>query len=217
MSHALCARKVSQRLILLSLATLVTFHSSWPAPAASNDTTSDTNLKGGVERQALLAESGVRELEETSRYLRRAVIDLIGEVERQVYVTVGSPNMIGSMVIPAMPSPTGQLATGEMLPARKKWVDIYMSEISQAVLALTQECSSLAVPDGKQAIVAQSLGELKAFVKDIDAHYQNLLLVTKGPTYENLKVGKEVLAIYDDLRPCEELLKKIYHLLKDKN
>jgi hypothetical protein len=217
MLKAMSIRNTHRLLVLFSLASIATLPSQQPSSAAQPDTTSGANLKGGVEQQALLAESGVRELEETSRYLRRAVIDLIGEVERQDYVTVGSPNMIGSMVIPAMPTPSGQIATGDILPARKKWVDIFMSEISKAVIALTQECSQLVMPAEKQASVAQPLVELKTLIKDIDAHYQNLLLVTKGPTYENLKVGKETLAIYDDLRPCEEQLKKIYHLLKDKS
>jgi hypothetical protein len=192
----------------------------WVAPITANgqanSTASPQPLTGSVRSQALAAETGVKELEETDKYLRRAAMDLISEVERQQYVTVGDPNVVGSVVIPAIPAPTGQLATGELLPARQKWINFYMTEASQAVEAMHNELGALAMPDEKTAQTSEPLNELKSRMDEVTSHYGKLRQVTQGPELVNLKIGAEALAIYDQTKPIEELLKKIFHLLKEK-
>ena len=216
--------KAHMGLISLAACTIVLNSSYAFAGDGSSDSKKTEPLKGNVQTQSIAAEAGVKELEETSKYLRRAAADMIGEVERQQYVTVGSPNVIGSIVIPAIPIPTGQISTGQLLPPRPKWVGFYMSEISQSVAALLQEFNSLlqelttlSVPDERAQQIAQSMKELTALAGDIQTHYRNLQLVTQGDKLENLKIGKEALAIYDDSKPMEEMLKKVFHLLKEKD
>ena len=185
-----------------------------PAQTANTGASAGQPLQASVKKAAILAEAGLKELDETSKYLKRSSMDLMTECERQNYVCVGEPDVIGSMVIPAIPEPSGMLPMGDVLPARKKWIDVYMQQLSQIVAYLQKEMSSIVIPPDKADAVEQPWNDMKALAGDIAQHYQNLQPLTQGPKYDNLKIGREALGIYDDTKTFEELRKKIFHIMK---
>lgn len=174
-------------------------------------------LSGQVSTTQLSVSTALHAIHLATNELHRVTTDMINEIERQQYETVAEPDVIGPIVVPAMPAPTGGMNVGPLLPPRKKWIDLYMWKYSQVVPMLEAEIDSTQIPADKKALLAPKWREMKALSDDITAHYQNLIEVTKGPNYVNLEIGKQLLPIYDDLKKLQELQKETWHIANKKS
>jgi hypothetical protein len=155
----------------------------------------------------LPVEVTLKEMRDELRRLHRASLDLISEVEQRDMVVVGEPLLIQPIPEKAIPHPGTEdelLVLGNALPPRKKWLDLTMSEVEKLVGLLDQEKAALAVPNEKQQALAGSLKELNDILTDVNTHYNNLKPLCAGPTYKNIDIGKEALAIYEDTHKAEK-------------
>ena len=176
--------------------------------------TNTTPLKGSVQATILKTEVGLKELLESVKAIRRVSMDIIGEVERHDLVVVGEPDVIGPIVMPAIPNPTGTMQMGDALEPRKKWLNIYMSQLDQLVTFLRQEVKAVVIPPDKQSEVNNYWTEIRRLTVDLNQHYKYLKLITVGPDYDNLSIGHEALGIYDDTSKFDKPLKEVYKIIR---
>ncbi|MBX9879169.1 MAG: hypothetical protein K2Y22_11980 [Candidatus Obscuribacterales bacterium] len=174
-------------------------------------------LSGQVATSTLTVSTALHAMHQVTNELNRVTTDMINEIERQQYVTVAEPDVIGPIVVPAIPMPTGGMNVGPLLPPRAKWVKLYMWQFSQVVPMLAAEIDATQIPADKKTLLAPKWRQMKALSNDITAHYQKLIPVTQGPTYVNLDIGKQLLPIYDDLKKLKELQKDAWRLANQKS
>lgn len=174
-------------------------------------------LSGQVASTQLSVGAALHAIHLATNELHRVTTDMINEIERQQYETVAEPDVIGPIVVPAMPAPTGGMNVGPLLPPRAKWINLYMWQFSQVVPMLASEINATQIPAEKQAVLGPKWRQMKALSNDITAHYQNLIPVTQGPNYVNLDIGKQLLPIYDDCKKLKELQKEVWRIANQKS
>lgn len=169
------------------------------APAAIDSASAEKSAKVPVTdlHRALKA------IGDTSNHIRRTALDIIGEVERQDLVVVSEPDMFGPIVVPAIPAPDGIMAMGDYLPPRKKWLDIWISQLDQLLPVLHDEANSAAT-DSKEWV------DLKKLVDDAQHDLQVLKEVAGADKPDRLAVGKQALGIYDDMGKIDKERKEIF-------
>ncbi len=198
--------------VLLAQGSLASFAADVPGGKAVS---SKPALSGQVSTSTLTVATALHAMHLATNELHRVTTDMINEIERQQYVTVAEPDVIGPIVVPAMP--IGGLNVGPLLPPRAKWVNLYMWQFSQVVPMLAEEIDATKIPADKKALLAPKWKQMKALSNDITAHYQNLIPVTKGPNYVNLDIGKQLLPIYDDLKKLKELQRDAWRIANQKS
>lgn len=180
--------------------------------AASQST--GNSLKGGVKTIQLETEAALKEMERVIKHIRFAAHSLINEAVRQEDVVVGEPDVIGPIVIPAIPAPTGTLSVGPNLPMRKRWVDLSMQSLGQLIPFLVADEKSLAMSPDIKNEDAPYWQEISTLTDDMLKHYQDLIPLTVGPDYNNTDIGKEVLVIYDDISKINKPWKELYKAIR---
>ncbi len=167
------------------------------------------------------ADMQLKNVHDAARRLRSAALMLVNDVEQRDMVVTGEP-----MIIQPIPMKDDKQAIGwaqqmedlgPALPPRKKWLDVDMSSTGQLVALIQDEIGGIQLPAEKQDRLAAPWGELKALVQDTQSHYTNLQGMTNGPTYDNVKIGQEALAIYDDMGKLEKPLKQILQILRTRS
>lgn len=185
------------------------------APKVQKTVVSKPGLSGQVSTSTLTVATALHDIHLSSNELHRVTTDMINEIERQQYETVAEPDVIGPIVVPAMP--VGGMNVGPLLPPREKWIKLYMWQFSQVVPILANDINLAQIPADKQALLEPKWQEMKALSDDITAHYQSLIPVTQAPPYVNLDIGKQLLPIYDDLKKLQELQKETWRIANTKS
>lgn len=173
-------------------------------------------LKGAAQRTVLQTAAGIKAIGEGVHKLKRTAEDMIGELQRQDLVVVSEPDVIGPIVLPAIPEPSGMLPIGDYLPPRKKWLDFYMAQMQHLIPCIQDELANTIIPEDKKAETQEPWAKMQSIMQDVESHYQRLQPLTQGPKFDSDAIGKEALAIYDDIRQLEKLRKQVFHLIKEK-
>lgn len=181
------------------------------APTTATNNASNP-LSGNIKHVHI--DTLLREVSDTSHHLKRAALDLIGEVERQNLTIVAEPDVIGPMIIPAAPDVTGTIATGDLLPPRKKWVDYFTQEIGKLQAILFSDVNQVQFDDVLQPDATETWNEIVTLIDAIDGHYKNLVTASQAKKLDNLAIGKEALYIYDSMNRVEKLRKKLTILIR---
>lgn len=155
----------------------------------------------------------LKNIKDVVHRLRTATLDLINDIEQREMVVTGSPDIMQPIAYDDQ-KPIGwarqMIELGPALPPKKQWLDLDMAHISELLKLLQSDVQALAPGDG-QSSASNDYNDLSTIMQDIQAHYQTLSELTKGPRYDNLAIGKAALAIYDDLsklnKPWKNLLK----------
>lgn len=174
----------------------------------------EEKLTGHIKEEAGGASASLKELLSSLGHLKRSTYDVFCEVQREDLVVVGEPNVIGPMIVPAIPSGSGLLNTGEFLPARKKWIDYYMSQIEKLYPMVTRELQALKLPDdatddmkGHYRRVVLAYNKLGPSLKDLDK-------ITQGPKYDNKAIAKCAAISQGYLDKMDKELKRLYRDMK---
>lgn len=61
------------------------------------------------------------------------------------------------------------------------------------------------------------MGQMQSLVQDMQSHYKALKSLTKGPNFDRDAIGKEALAVYNDVEELEKLRKQAFHIIKQKD
>ncbi len=157
----------------------------------------------------------LQEVNEVMVMLSRAAVDMVGEVERRTMVEGEEPTVAPQVVFSKDPHENTMFSLGDALPVRKKYVDIYRDHMSDLINRLHKETNDVVIPDACKTIIKEQWIETNNIEKDIEKHLQQLVALTAGPTYNNLAIGKESLAIYDDLSKMEKPLKQVYKVVSE--
>ncbi|HZT34929.1 MAG TPA: hypothetical protein VFA15_03345, partial [Nitrososphaera sp.] len=210
------------RVILIALSVLCTVSgislTSAP-PAMAQDGTAASleqrkTLEGHLQSEASNLETGLKGLDKTLHHLKRGAYDVFTEVFRQDYAVVGQPDVIGPIVIPAMPSPSGILPVGGYLPPRKKWLDYFMSEINSLQTMCQADVSGLVLPDDASDTAKSELQSIKSSVSLLPKDVQDLAALTQGPKYDNNAIGRQAQLLQDHVSEMQKSVKKLYEACK---
>jgi hypothetical protein len=161
--------------------------------------------------------AGIKAIGVCTHKLKRTALDMMGELQRQDLVVVSEPDVIGPIIVPAVPNPSGMMPVGDYLPPRKKWLDFFMAEMGQLIPLMQSELAGTAIPADKKDEVAGPWGQMQSLVQDMQSHYKALQPLTQGPNFDRDAIGKEVLAIYNDVEELEKLRKQAFHIIKEKS
>ena len=171
-------------------------------------------LTGHIKAEATQSSVQLKELLGSLKQLRRSTFEIFGEVQREDLVVVGEPDVIGPMIVPAMPDVSGMLGTGQYLPARKKWIDYFMANIERLYPMVTKELEALKLPDdatddmkGHYKRVVLAYNKLGPSLKDLEA-------VTQGPEYDNEAIAKCATISKTYVEVMDKELKRLYRDMK---
>ena len=185
-----------------------------PASAAAATGGDAASIKASIKKSVLKTGLEIKEMGVAMRQISHAATELYGEMTRQDMVSLGSPDLIGTMVIPAIP--VGPIGLGPYLEPRKKWVDLCMAHLSQSMPLLQEE-----IADISPALHAETkdeadpvLAEVNALMTQIQSSYAKLQTLTEAAKYDNVAIGNECVTMTESLKKLEKLRKQLWKAVK---
>ncbi|HEY9786556.1 MAG TPA: hypothetical protein V6D17_14200 [Candidatus Obscuribacterales bacterium] len=189
------------------------------APGGSNQpgaTAGDQTLKGRVHGGTANALAGLRDLGVTCHHLEDALKGMLYEVQRQDMVVVAEPDVIGPMVIPALPDPSGMMSMG-YLPPRPKYVNFFLLQIDNLIPMLQSELTALSKPDITSPEMASLFNDLTEEARTLAANRQALEAVARAPQLKNMEIGLKATVLYEQVGKINKLRKRLFHLVKEQS
>ena len=188
--------------------------------AASSSTTNSSTksdvLQGSVKASDVEAAEGLRQMGEALKKIQRAALELMAEATRQDYISVGDPDVVGTIIIPALPSPSGMMAIGPYLPIRAKWMDYYLDQIGKLIPMYAELTDGLALPDNVKTQGTTMMDNMRPLFADARVHYTNLYNYSKKiKTTKNMKIAEEAVMLHDDFQKIDAIRRDVFKLLKD--
>lgn len=191
-------------------------------PVQAADTTASPPAKtsaaltGSVKTSPVVAAEGLRQMGEALKKIQRAAAELVGEATRQDYISVGDPDVVGSIIIPAIPDPSGMMPIGDYLPMRQGWVDYYLDQIAKLMPLYAAEVDNLALPAGIKSDATALMDQMTPLYEDAKSHYLTLFNMQKAlKGTDNIKFGEQAVMLHDDMKKIDELRKKVFAMVKD--
>ncbi len=178
-----------------------------PAPDASLE--KQKNLEGRVQDEAVALGTGLRDLSKTLHHLKRSAFDIFVEVQRQNMVVVGEPDVIGPIIIPAMPSPSGMIGVGGFLEPRKKFLDYFMSQVVDLSKMTQSEVAALLLPDNASDDAKAELKTITDLSTTLNQDISGLQSVTQGPKYDNYAIAQAAQLMQNHVQEIEKAAKKL--------
>ncbi len=167
------------------------------------------SLEGHVQGEAVALETSIRDLSKTLHHLKRSAWDIFVEVQRQNMVVVGEPDVIGPIIIPAMPSPSGMVGVGGFLPPRKKFLDYFMSQISDLSKMTQTEVTGLLLPDDASDDAKADLKTITDTAALLPQDISALQDVTQGPQFDNMAIARAAQLLQNHIQDIEKASKKL--------
>lgn len=160
----------------------------------------------------------LRDLGDSLRKLEHAATETIKECNRHSPAPVNMQDIVTEQVLnpfmydPFNPGLNASLRTGPLLPPRKKWLDIDVSQVAQVVGILQHEVSALSPPVALSNTAKDSfkveIGLMTEANNKIQTSNDLLKQLAQGPTYDNDKIGKTAHDIRTSAKTIEECRKR---------
>lgn len=179
-----------------------------------NPPASPSSLQGNVQGGAPVVLQGLHDVGTTVHHLQEMLKGLLFEAQRQDMVVVAEPNVIGPMIIPAIPNPSGMMSIG-YLPPRKKWVDYFMSQIEEIIPMLDHEINSLPRPDQSDTDLLQAYTEMFDAARGFNPPWAELETATKGPDYKNKDISMAGSDLWFQIEKFKKLKDKLFKMVKE--
>jgi hypothetical protein len=175
-----------------------------------------TTLKGGVVEVSVTL-NDLRDARLSISRVRKAAANLYDEVTRQQVTMNYNPNIVGTVVI-SVPTPS---FTGQLLPARKKWVKESMGEIGP-IINLFKEDVDAAIESDRHTNVSEStrkqLDPLRedafSLVKSAFGTYKELEGLTAGSSFDNNAIATAAKSLDQDMKQLDKSFKKGISILQ---
>jgi|688.fasta_scaffold665816_2 hypothetical protein len=201
------------------LAALISMLLANTVQAASNPGGSaapaSTKLQGSVKATDVEAAEVLRQMGDALHKMERAGLELMGEATRQDYIAVGDPDVIGTLIIPALPSPSGVMAVGPYLPIREKWMDYYLDQIGKLIPIYAELTDSLVMPPEVKAEATKLLDQMQPIFQDARERYIVLLYYAKHlKDVKNDQIAVLAVRLHDDMDKMDKIRKDVFKLLK---
>ncbi|MBX9772527.1 MAG: hypothetical protein K2X29_14215 [Candidatus Obscuribacterales bacterium] len=177
-------------------------------------TGSGTMLKGGVRGAVLIMEDGLQKMGESTTEIQKSTQMMMEEVTRKQTQTIRSPNVLpGGIVIQPFPGPSGTIQFGD-LPARKKKIEYLMAQLEYHYKLLSNEVDALMIPEEKFPTIANEWNQIVAIKQEIGQNFDQLRDLTADPKkYNNDKIGKQALKIYDKTNAMDRLRRQVIKIV----
>lgn len=191
--------------------------SSPPSSNASGSASSNgAALQGSVKALDVEAAEGLRQMGDSLKKMQRASLELMGEATRQDYISVGDPDVVGSIIIPALPDPSGMMAIGPYLPIREKWMDYYLDQIGKLIPIFAAYTDGLQLPPSIRNEGTALLDTIRPLFADAKTRYMNLLNMSKElKTMKNMTIAKEAVLLHDDMQKIDGIRRQVFKLLQN--
>jgi hypothetical protein len=209
-------------LSIISLAALLTLlplaaMSAETADTSGGDTPSSTTLQGNVVEAAVTL-NNLRDARLSISRVRKAAANLYDEVTREQMSMGFNPNVVGSTVIM---TPVPQ-RTGLILPARKKWVDASMAEISP-IINLFKEDVDVALETNRRSDVREKAQEsltpirttaFEQVKKSFDIYKQLSTLTSGNNPIDQPAIAARVKELDSTMKELDKSLKRGISILQ---
>jgi hypothetical protein len=173
-----------------------------------------SSLQGNIQGGAPVVLQGLHDVGVTVHHLQEMLKGLLYEAQRQDMVVVSEPEVIGPIVMPVIPNPSGMMSMG-YLPPRKKWVDYFMSQIEEIIPMLDHEINSLPRPGGTEPEEQQAFIELFDAARGFNPPWSGLETATKGPDYKNEDISSAGSGLWFQVEKFKKLKDKLFKLVKE--
>ena len=201
------------------LAALISMFLANTVQAASNPGGSaapaSAKLQGSVKATDVEAGEVLRQMGDALHKMERAGLELMGEATRQDYIAVGDPDVIGTLIIPALPSPSGMMAIGPYLPIREKWMDYYLDQVGKLIPIYAELTDSLVMPPEVRTEATKLLDQMQPIFQDARERYIVLLNYSKHlKDVKNDQIAVLAVRLHDDMDKMDKIRKDVFKLLK---
>lgn len=181
----------------------------WAIPVISADVLAPP--AEGLKQEDETIRLSLKSVADSAHHLQETLRNIVYEITRQRYVTASEPNVIGPMVVPAIPMPTGQIAMGDYLPPRQKYMSNFAAQVQTLLTMLIEEGSTLPSHAEVDSELSSQFSLIKSDLDYLRVKNQSLQAAMIGPSYENLAVGRVVVNMSDKLDEIKKLLKEAEH------
>ncbi len=165
------------------------------------------NLEGKVEQKAQALEQALKGLSKGVHHLKRSTWDVFCEAQRQDVVVVAEPDVIGPIIVPAMPSASGIMSDG-FLPPRKKWLDYFISQIDSLLPMVESEITAIELPENTPETI-DLLKQIKDCANGLPGDLTKLKTVTSEDKLDNMKIAVEAQRMQDHVVKIDKALKSL--------
>jgi hypothetical protein len=149
---------------------------------------------------------------------QNAASHLFDEVSRHPITTTMRANVIGATVI-SMPQPTFDVS--QVLPARKTWIDTYMSEIKPIIIYMKQDLDAirsgeaeLHMSEKNEKSLSPLLAEWAAAIDKGAAATDELTKLTAVTPYDNSSIAKQAIELHKAMKTIKKNGKKVIAILR---
>lgn len=181
--------------------------------SSSASASSSSTLKGGIMSVAATAEKEVKEIGTTCHHLAGSIANVFGEVNRQDQVLMSEPDVVGTMVIPAIPDASGMMSMGT-LPPRKKWLDYFNYQTAQLIDILYKEAHAVVLPDDASAQTNTDWTRIKELIDQMVPVYKKMQSLSEGPKFDNVAIATQAQMLHDTVKQIDKLRKSVFNELK---
>lgn len=170
----------------------------------------------------------IRDMSDTLKRIHHASGELHSEVNRRQMISTGPDYMDQMIMDPWMSAypglnPTGMAAgfqnmkPGPLLPPRKRYVDVSMTQLQQLITLLDTDVSNILAATQQGNANSDAIKAQMLIVSDaknrIDSANQKLIALTKGAPYDNKAISTATEDIRDDVASINELRHRISKML----
>jgi hypothetical protein len=134
--------------------------------------------------------SSLKEISDLCHHIRGAAKDLIAETQRVDLAVIGQQNYLPPNVVPDDPQPAGSFPLGTFIPARKKWVNYFMSHINFLVPELQNQINDLAASKS-MSNSAELITDIQYEMNNLQKYYTKLSQETQTAPYVNLAIASD--------------------------
>ena len=181
-------------------------------------------VQPGIPPVISQSEQGLQEIRDTISKTKRVLGSIIKEVQRvQVFdtptpvdmdETFMDPTLQSDYYYPMQPASFAGPRSGEPLPARRKWMDYYASELNQLMPLLNNDAAALVLPEQGAAPITAQMGVMKDSVRQIQTDYVQLKAAMVGPSYDNQYIARLAEALRDDLCGVDSVRKHMLRIVQ---
>lgn len=165
-----------------------------------------TELTESPKQAAETIKLNLKKVSDSTRRLQEALRGIVYEITQRQQVTVAQPNVIGSMVVPGIPG--GAIPIGDYLPPNQRNMTVLASQTQRALTILIEQSSTLPSSDAADDQLNGRLSLIKSDLDYLRERNQALQASMASPPYENLAIGRIVVAMSDRLDRVKKSLKE---------
>lgn len=184
-----------------------------------------TAVQPGIPPVITESEQGLTEIRDTISKVKHVLSQITHEVQRvEVFdrpmpvdmdETFMDPTLQDDYFYPMQPVSDAGLRTGQPAPARKKWMDYYLSELQQLMPLLKNDAAALVLPDNGGTSITAQMDVIKDSVRQIQTDYGQLQTAMAGPNYDNQYIARLAGALRDDLCGVDSVRKHMLRIVQN--